>query len=119
MADSGWLKGYRAFWIYTIARFAMFVVLALVLWLVGVPYLFAGLIAIVVSVPLSWFLLAKPREAFARTIEARVGQRQERNADLGKRLEGEAPEPGADDPADADLPPGVSESPGRNRAKRR
>ena len=89
------MKGYRAFWVYTLARFALFGVLWVVLWLVGVPYLFAALIAIVVSVPLSWFLLAKPRLAFAATIEARVGQRRERSAELGQRLEGRRRAPNA------------------------
>lgn len=114
MASSGWLRGYRAFWVYTLARFALFGGIWAILWLVGVPYLFAAVIAIVVSVPLSWFLLAKPRRAFAATIEERVGQRQRRSADLGSRLEGgSAPE------RFDDLPPGVSETPARGRAKRR
>ena len=113
MEQSSWLKGYRAFWVYTVARFALFAVLAVLLWLVGVPYLFAGIIAIAVSVPLSWFLLAKPREAFAATIEARVQQRQVRSVDLGKRLDA------VDDDPDGALPPGVSESPARDRSKRR
>ncbi len=124
--NSGWLKGYRAFWVYTLARFALFFVIGAILWAVGVPILFAALIGIVVSVPLSWFLLRKPREAFAATIEARVGQRRERSGDLAKRLEGDAPDgddPERDDPErddlGGDLPPGVSESPGRNRSKRR
>lgn len=114
MEQSSWLKGYRAFWIYTIARFALFAVIALLLWVVGVPSLFALLIAIVVSVPLSWFLLAKPRQAFAATIEARVSQRRERSEDLGKRLDDV--DAGADD---APVEPDVSESPVRNRSKRR
>jgi hypothetical protein len=112
--QASWLRGYRAFWVYTLARFLLFGVIWAILWLVGVPYLFAALIAIVVSVPLSWFLLAKPRQAFAATIEARVAQRHDRSVDLGKRLEG-----GTDDDADDNLPPGVSETPSRNRAKRR
>lgn len=114
MAKGDWLKGYTAFWVYTIARFALFAVLALVLWLVGVPFLFAGLIAIVVSVPLSWFLLAKPRQAFAATIEERIERRREKSVDLGQRLDDSA-----DGAAGAALPPGVSESPVRDRSKRR
>lgn len=86
--SSGFLKGYRAFWVYTLARFALFAVLFLLLWAVGVPFIFAGLIAVVVSVPLSWFLLAKPRQAFAATIEERVDSRRERARDLEARLEG-------------------------------
>jgi hypothetical protein len=113
--QSSWLKGYRAFWVYTLARFALFGVLWAILWLVGVPWLFAAMIAIVVSVPLSWFLLAKPRLAFAATIEARVSQRAHRSVDLAKRLEGDdSDSDGADE-----LPPGVSETPARGRAKRR
>ncbi|MHA3701585.1 DUF4229 domain-containing protein [Jatrophihabitans sp. YIM 134969] len=114
-AGSTWLQGYRAFWIYTLARFALFGVLWLILWVVGVPWLFAALIAIVVSVPLSWFLLAKPRQAFAATIEARVGQRHERQVDLGKRLDDDGD---AGDTGSA-LPPGVREMPAKGRTKRR
>ena len=110
------MQGYRAFWVYTLARFALFGVLWLILWVVGVPWLFAAFIAVVVSVPLSWFLLAKPRQAFAATIEARVSERRERTEDLGKRLEGGTT---SDGPSDTDLPPGVSETPARGRAKRR
>lgn len=114
MASSGWLSGYRAFWVYTLARFALFGVIWAILWLVGVPYLFAAFIAIVVSVPLSWFLLARPRQAFAATIEQRVNQRREHSTNLAQRLEGGAGPAGVDD-----LPPGVSETPARGRAKRR
>jgi hypothetical protein len=119
--QSTWLQGYRAFWVYTLARFALFGVIAVILWAVGVPYLFAALIAVVVSVPLSWFLLAKPRQAFAATIEARVSQRHDRQVDLGKRLDSDAQDhaDGATDRADDDLPPGVEEQPSRGRAKRR
>lgn len=79
-----------AFWVYTLLRFALFGVLWLLLWLVGIGALIAAAIAVLLSVPLSYFLLARPRAAFARTIEARVAFRQSKKADLDARLEGRA-----------------------------
>jgi hypothetical protein len=66
----------------------------------------------------SYYLLAKPREAFARTIEERVATRRDRSQTLGARLEGDDPAAPAAD-AEPPLPPGVSEAPARGRAKRR
>jgi hypothetical protein len=77
------------FWLYTSLRFALFGVLWLILWLVRVEWLVAGAIAVALSIPLSWFLLAKPRQAFAANIEQRVNVRAVRAADLSARLEGD------------------------------
>lgn len=124
MAKGSWLEGYRAFWVYTLLRFALFFALAALLWVVGVPLLFAAVVALAISVPLSWFLLAKPRQAFAATIEQRVDRRRERTHDLDERLESagrpaDRPEEPGDGTGDAALPPGVSEAPSRDRSKRR
>jgi hypothetical protein len=68
------------------------------LWLVGVRGLLAWAIAAVLSVPLSLVLLARPRDAFARTLEEGVSTRREAKASRSAKLEdaGEAPESTAD-----------------------
>ena len=57
---------------YTILRFLVFGVLFGLLWLVGVPVFLAAVLALGLSVPLSYVLLAKPRAALAETVEARL-----------------------------------------------
>ncbi len=78
------------FWVYTLLRFALFGVLWVLLWLVGLAPLFAAALAIVLSVPLSFLLLARQRRALAGSIEQRVASRQSRRADLDARLQGDA-----------------------------
>jgi hypothetical protein len=80
------------FWLYTLLRFAMFAVIWLVLWLLGVGALLSAAIAVVLSVPLSWVLLARPRRALAANIEDRVNARVFKLDELGARLEGDAGE---------------------------
>jgi hypothetical protein len=87
------------FWLYTVLRFGLFGAIWLVLWLVGVEWLFAAAIAVVLSIPLSWFLLARPRQAFAANIEQRVNARFEHKTELDARLEG-ATEPASTDEND-------------------
>ena len=80
-------KSLGLFWLYTLLRFGLFGALWVLLWLVGVGWLIAAAIAVVLSIPLSWVLLARPRQAFAANIEQRVNARVERKADLDARLE--------------------------------
>ncbi len=79
------------FWLYTALRFGLFGAIWLVLWVVGVNWLIAGAIAVVISIPLSWVLLAKPRQALAANIEDRVNARVERKWELDSRLQGDDP----------------------------
>jgi Protein of unknown function (DUF4229) len=81
-------KSLGLFWLYTVLRFGLFGLIWLLLWLVGVGWLFAALFAVVLSVPLSWFLLSRPRQAFAANIEERVNARFDRKAELDAQLEG-------------------------------
>jgi hypothetical protein len=74
-------------WAYTILRFALFFALWGLVVLLGLHGLFAALVALVLSVPLSFVLLARPRAAFARQLEARVDARRVARADLDERLE--------------------------------
>ena len=78
-----------ALWLYTILRFLVFGILFGLLWLVGVPAFLAAVLALFLSVPLSYVLLAKPRAALAETVEARLSARRARSEDLSSRLKGD------------------------------
>jgi Protein of unknown function (DUF4229) len=75
-------------WIYTLARFGLFGVLYGILWLVGVGGFLGAIIALALSVPLSWVLLARPRQAFAANIEQRVNARVAKKAAFDAELDG-------------------------------
>jgi O-antigen ligase len=78
-----------AMWLYTVLRFGLFFALFGLLWLVGVKGFLGAVIALVLSVPLSFVLLARPRQAFARVLEQRVEARRQRQADLDAKLQGD------------------------------
>ncbi len=78
------------FWVYTLLRIALFAAVWGVLWLVNVRGLLGLLIAVLLSVPLSFVLLARPRAALAASLEQRVAERKEREDDLRQRLAGTA-----------------------------
>ena len=78
-----------AMWLYTLLRFSLFFALFGLLWLVGVKGFLGAIIALVLSVPLSFVLLARPRQAFAQVIEQRMEARKQRQADLDTQLQGE------------------------------
>jgi hypothetical protein len=78
-----------AMWLYTLLRFGLFALLWFLLWLARVPGLLAGLIAIVLSVPLSYVLLRRQRARMADNLEQRVLARQARQQQLDARLAGE------------------------------
>ncbi len=75
-------------WTYTVLRFGLFVVLWGLLYLFDVGWLISAAIALALSVPLSWVLLARPRRAFAANLEQRVNARVAQRAVLDARLEG-------------------------------
>ena len=77
-------------WLYTLLRFGLFGVLWVVLWLLGLPGYFAALLGLVLSVPLSFVLLARPRARFARQIEMRVQARHVEHSDLAAQLDPDA-----------------------------
>jgi len=74
-------------WLYTVLRFGLFFALWGILALLGVTGFLAPLLALVLSVPLSFVLLAKPREMFTRQLEARIDQRKADRAEFDARLE--------------------------------
>jgi hypothetical protein len=87
--DPSFGRSLGTLWTYTILRFLVFGVLFGLLWLVSVPVFLAAVLALVLSVPLSYVVLARPRAALAQTVEARVATRQAHNEDLSSRLKGD------------------------------
>ena len=77
-----------AMWLYTLLRYGLFALLWFLLWLARVPWLLAGLIALVLSVPLSYILLRRQREKMAENLEQRVLARQAKQQELDARLSG-------------------------------
>ncbi|MCU1689377.1 MAG: hypothetical protein JWN20_1305 [Jatrophihabitantaceae bacterium] len=92
-ARAGRLLG--QFWLYTLLRVGLFGAVWGVLWVVNVRGMLGLLIAVLLSVPLSFVLLARPRAALAESLEQRVSERKVREDDLRLRLAGEPEE--ADD----------------------
>ncbi|MGI8881299.1 MAG: DUF4229 domain-containing protein [Jatrophihabitans sp.] len=78
-----------ALWIYTALRVVLFGLLFGVLWLVGVNGLLAAVIAAVLSLPLSYVLLAKPRARLAEGMHEQFAARKARTAELDAELSGE------------------------------
>lgn len=76
-------------WLYSLLRFGMFFALWGLLVLAGLSGLFAALLALALSVPLSYVLLARPRAKLAATIEARVQAQRAERAHLDSRLDPE------------------------------
>jgi hypothetical protein len=74
-------------WLYTLLRFGLFFALWGILELLGVHGFLAPVLALVLSVPLSFVLLAKPRHMFTKQLEARIEARKEQRAALDARLD--------------------------------
>lgn len=79
-------------WLFTVLRFGLFFALWGILELLGVHGFLAPVLALVLSVPLSFVLLAKPRAMFTRQLEARIEQRKATRAAFDARLDAEDPE---------------------------
>lgn len=73
------------FVIYTAGRLAVFLATAGMLWLFGFRSWFLALAAILVSMPVSYFVLRPQRAALATSVERRVADRRE----LRERLRGD------------------------------
>jgi hypothetical protein len=77
-----------AMWVYSLLRFGVFFVLFGLLWVARVPGFLAAVIAVFLSVPLSFVLLARPRARLARNVEQRVEARKARTHNLNDKLSG-------------------------------
>jgi O-antigen ligase len=74
-------------WLYTSLRFALFFALWGILYLIGLKALLAAAIGLVLSVPLSFILLARPRARMAAQIEARMAAHRQARSALDNRLD--------------------------------
>jgi Protein of unknown function (DUF4229) len=84
---------------YTVLRFGLLVVVLAALALIGVRGILLPALAVLISLPLSYVLLSRQRNAFAAEVERRVQERQERRAEMaGEPVDPDAPADGyADD----------------------
>lgn len=78
----------RVMWLYTLLRFGMFFVLWGLLWVARVPGFLAAVIAVVLSIPLSFVLLSRQRQQLADNLEQRVEARKARSRNLDQKLSG-------------------------------
>lgn len=99
VARAGFGAWMGSMWLYTLLRFALFGALWGLLYLLGMPVFAAALLGLVLSVPLSFVLLARPRARFARQIELRINARRVETTDLAGQLDPDA------DGSDADIDP--------------
>jgi hypothetical protein len=79
----------KPFLMYSVARLLLFVAVAALLYALNLRGLLLGAVALLVTLPLSYVLLARLRNAFAQDVERRVSERRERQADLRARLRGD------------------------------
>ena len=93
-ADDGAAPGKRRrnpliyFWVYSLLRIALMAALFGLLWLFGLGGFLGAAIAVALSVPLSYVLLARPRNAMTAAMMDRLNVRQERNADFFEQVAG-------------------------------
>jgi hypothetical protein len=79
----------KAMWLYSLLRFGLFFLLWALLFLCTVPGLLAALLAVVLSLPLSFVLLRRQRARLASNLERRVEARRGRRDNLDDRLSGD------------------------------
>jgi hypothetical protein len=79
----------RAFLVYTAGRVLVLFAAAVLLYVVGLRGFLLAASALLVSLPVSYLLLARQRLAFGADIERRVSERRGRRADLRARLRGD------------------------------
>ena len=75
--------------VYTAARLGVFVLVAALLFAVGFRSWLLVVGSLVISGPLAFFGLRRPREAFAERVNGRVSARQAEKARLRATLRGE------------------------------
>ena len=75
--------------VYTAGRILVFVGLAGALWLVGLRGFVLVFATLLLSIPASYFLLARQREALAADVERTVSNRRSRRSDLRSQLRGD------------------------------
>ena len=79
----------KAFAVYTSGRVLVFAVLAGLLYLVGLRSYLLVAVAILLSLPVAYVVLARQREAFTTEVERRVESRRTRRTNLRAQLRGD------------------------------
>lgn len=75
--------------LYTAGRFAIFAVLAAVLWLFGLRGFLLVFVTLLLSIPASYYLLARQRDALAADVERSLAGRRSRKDELRSQLRGD------------------------------
>lgn len=75
--------------VYTLSRAAIFAVLLAILWALNIGSFPGILFALLLSMPVSYFLLAGQRDRLTAAIAERVERRSSERADLRAKLRGE------------------------------
>jgi hypothetical protein len=75
--------------VYTAGRLALFLVVAAALYLVGFRAPLLLLLALVISMPLSYLVLRRQREAFAEQVARKVERRRAEKETLRAALRGD------------------------------
>ena len=88
-ADKASLENVHPGLLYTLSRFIVFAACAVVLFVIGFRSWFLVLGSLVLSAPLSFFLLRKQRDAFSKRVEGRMSKRQAEKARLRAALAGD------------------------------
>jgi hypothetical protein len=78
-----------AFAVYTAGRVLVFVGVAALLFATGLRGFVLVLTALLVSLPVSYVVLARPRAHLAADVERRLAERRARREDLRSRLRGD------------------------------
>jgi len=79
----------KAFAVYTAGRVLVFAGVAALLFAVGLRGFVLVMAALLVSLPVSYVLLARVRADFAADVERRVSARRTRRQDLRSKLRGD------------------------------
>jgi hypothetical protein len=79
----------RVMWVFSLLRIAIFLSVWGLLYLAKVEEFLAAVIALALSIPLSYVLLRKPREQLAINLERRIDARRFKAQRLDAKLSGE------------------------------
>ena len=75
--------------VYTVGRFLVFALLAGVLWLVGLRGFLLVFATLLLSIPASYYFLARQREALAADVDRALSDRRSRKQNLRAQLRGD------------------------------
>jgi hypothetical protein len=76
---------------HTVGRLAIFALLALILWQLGLDFFSGALFGLLLSMPVAYLLLKTSRERLTEALVARSTARRAAKEDLRARLSGEQP----------------------------